>query len=164
MEDHKKSFLINVDIYVKVKLLSNEDAGNLIKCVFHYVNNLPYQLNNNSFLREIFFEMVNTIEEGWSRFNPRTKKFNSNYKGGIAPENKLIRSSEENRIWRLRVFERDNYTCRGCRQHGGELNSHHIKEFAKYPALRFEVNNGLTLCKSCHIKTHSKIKLPATLK
>ena len=61
MENYKKAFLINTDIYLKVKLLNNEDAGNLIKCVFHYVNNLPYKLNNNSFLKEIFFEMVNSI-------------------------------------------------------------------------------------------------------
>ena len=56
--------------------------------------------------------------------------------------------------WRRDVFERDNYVCVLCKQRGGKLNAHHIKPFAKYPEYRFELNNGITLCKSCHIAIH----------
>lgn len=75
------------------------------------------------------------------------------WKGGITPENRMIRSSAKYRDWRKAVFERDNYTCQECFERGGKLNADHIKMFALYPELRFEVSNGRTLCEPCHRKT-----------
>jgi 5-methylcytosine-specific restriction endonuclease McrA len=66
-----------------------------------------------------------------------------------------LRKSERYKEWRRRVFQRDDYTCRKCGQSGGYLNAHHIKSFAKYKKLRFDVNNGITLCQKCHNKFHS---------
>ena len=34
-----------------------------------------------------------------------------------------------------------------------EVNADHIKQFAYYPELRFEVSNGQTLCEYCHKAT-----------
>ena len=67
-----------------------------------------------------------------------------------------FRKSEEYKNWRMRVFERDNFKCQVCGKVGGELNAHHIKEFSEYPELRFEVDNGITLCVNCHKKIHGK--------
>jgi hypothetical protein len=78
---------------------------------------------------------------------------NPNYKGGITPENKKFRASDEYKAWRKDVFVRDRYTCVQCGQLGWELHADHIKPFAYYPELRLDVNNGRTLCKSCHQKT-----------
>lgn len=72
------------------------------------------------------------------------------WKGGITPDNVKVRNSVEYKQWRTSVFERDNYTCRYCNQRGGTLNADHIKEFAYYPGLRFSLDNGQTLCLSCH--------------
>ena len=78
---------------------------------------------------------------------------NPNWKGGISPINKRIRRSAKFFQWRKKVFERDNYTCQECGKRGNELHPDHIKQFAYYPELRFELSNGRTLCKECHLKT-----------
>lgn len=64
------------------------------------------------------------------------------------------RASFEYKQWVKAVFERDNYTCKKCQVRGTYLNAHHIKEFAKYPDLRFDIANGITLCKECHKEEH----------
>lgn len=75
------------------------------------------------------------------------------WKGGITSVNQAIRNSLEYEEWRKAVFERDNYICRICGKIGGYLNADHIKPFAFYPELRFELSNGRTLCEGCHKQT-----------
>ena len=72
-----------------------------------------------------------------------------NWKGGIYPHILELRHSIEYRIWREAVFKRDNYTCRKC-DRKGIINAHHIKSFIKFPELRFNIDNGITLCLECH--------------
>jgi hypothetical protein len=90
------------------------------------------------------------IKIGMSKVGSR----NPMWKGGITKEHELIRHSAIYRSWRLGVFRRDDFTCQnqGCGVRGSTLNAHHVKEFSKYPELRLDINNGITLCKSCHKK------------
>jgi len=86
-------------------------------------------------------------------------KDNPNWKGGISPINVKLRNSDKGRDWRLEIFKRDNYTCQICNKRGTYLIAHHIKSFADYPELRFDINNGITLCEECHKEIHKKLQL-----
>ena len=68
-----------------------------------------------------------------------------------------IRRSPDYINWRLMVFGRDDFTCQICGVRGTYLHAHHIKSFAEYPELRFDVKNGKTLCKICHQNVHRKV-------
>ena len=72
---------------------------------------------------------------------------------GLTPAPQRERQSAAGRAWRLAVFERDDWTCQICGARGAELNADHIKPFALFPELRFDVDNGRTLCVPCHRKT-----------
>lgn len=51
----------------------------------------------------------------------------------------------------LAVLKRDNFTCQKCGTVGGRLHVHHLDNFKNYPKLRYNPDNGITLCYSCHL-------------
>lgn len=106
---------------------------------------------------------ISTLKKG-IRSSPRTEfKKGSvpwNFKGGITPINQKIRNSEEYKLWRQSVFQRDRFTCVWCgyRSHTkingkSDIHADHIKPFSQFPELRFAIDNGRTLCVPCHHKT-----------
>lgn len=94
-----------------------------------------------------------------SRFCSKSCHY-KNMDKGISTENEKIRKSKEYKEWRLSVFKRDDFTCVICniKNKKGmgktiELHADHIKSFAHHKDLRFEIDNGRTLCANCHRKT-----------
>jgi len=83
----------------------------------------------------------------------KSMKLRFDIKGRKTNERILIMCSEKYQDWRMKVFVRDNFTCQVCKKVGGELQAHHIKGWKDYPKLRFNVDNGITLCKKCHYLT-----------
>lgn len=81
---------------------------------------------------------------------------NSNWKNGVTMDNSRDRRTKKNAKWKIGVFERDNYTCKKCGKRGGKINAHHIKNYSKYPKLRFDLDNGITFCIDCHKLFHKK--------
>lgn len=90
---------------------------------------------------------------GQAKYCSRTCRKNDPDKKSLL--HKRIRASVEYRVWREAVFLRDDYTCQLCGVRGTELNADHIKPFALYPELRFDVDNGRTLCRPCHLTTET---------
>ena len=79
---------------------------------------------------------------------------------GLTSINERERKSKKYKNWRNIIFKRDNYTCQKCgirnKKRLGKtiiLHADHIKSFAYFPELRFEVSNGRTLCERCHKET-----------
>ncbi len=81
------------------------------------------------------------------------------WKGGITPDIRKQRVEFADKVSPL-VFARDNYTCQICDQYGGMLHADHIKSWADYPELRFDIDNCRTLCRPCHYYVTFKKKLP----
>jgi hypothetical protein len=79
------------------------------------------------------------------------------WKGGKTPANHLLRHSKEYNEWRKAVYQRDYWTCQKCNIKQKHPVAHHIKNFRIYVPLRYDVNNGMTLCRACHKSTHKEI-------
>jgi len=92
-----------------------------------------------------------------------------NWKGGITPIYSTIRNSIEYTEWRNTIFERDKYTCQSCGDNtGGNLHAHHKNMFSvileehnieSYEQAQnclelWDIDNGITLCDTCHIAEH----------
>ena len=54
--------------------------------------------------------------------------------------------------WREAVVERDRGLCSACGDVVAKPHVHHKFAWAQFPALRYEVSNGVTMCKRCHVK------------
>lgn len=70
----------------------------------------------------------------------------------------LVKRQERNdslyKRWRMEVYERDRFQCQlkneDCE---GKIQAHHIELWSKRIDLRYEVLNGITLCKYHHPST-----------
>lgn len=58
--------------------------------------------------------------------------------------------------WRRRVYARDGHTCQCCGAKGVTLNAHHLESYASNRELRTEIDNGVTLCRPCHLQFHTR--------
>ena len=91
------------------------------------------------------------------------------WKGGITPVHRMVRVMPEYDLWRSKVFQRDNFTCQICGERDVVLNADHIVPFsyillmegirntadARVCDFLWDIDNGRTLCKSCHKATPS---------
>ena len=77
----------------------------------------------------------------------------------LALENHRIRGLKKVKELRDSVFHRDDFTCQDCGIRGGYLEAHHIKPWREAKELRYEINNLITLCRPCHMKTMQREEL-----
>ena len=83
----------------------------------------------------------------------------------IKDRNKLSKRQERNDMsykeWRIMVWKRDRFKCKINNEDcSGKIVAHHILPWSKFPELRYEVNNGITLCQHHHPrKRNDEIRL-----
>ena len=98
------------------------------------------------------------IMKAWNAGKPMLMmrgKNHPNWKGGCESE-KLGKHLLEWSIWRKQVFERDNHGCKECGKSGVYIEPHHIIPKRIDKTKVFDITNGITLCRPCHIKTMGK--------
>lgn len=93
------------------------------------------------------------------------------WNGGLGRITKPIRAKRKYKDWINTILIRDNHTCQKC--HSKEkVEVHHIIELAKlvneykakhgkldsYDDFFYKEDNGIALCRSCHMTNHKKVK------
>lgn len=77
----------------------------------------------------------------------------------------LFRGAEHNK-WARRVKRRDNFRCQICDSEKN-LVAHHLNSYKEDEEMRFLEENGITLCRDCHIDFHINFmggyKIPCTV-
>lgn len=106
----------------------------------------------------------NTWEYALSKVNREyQKQVTSERKGELHPrwikDRTLLidehkdRGGQLHRDWSRSVKNRDKWKCRiQNKDCDGRMESHHILSWKDHPELRYELNNGITLCKFHHPK------------
>lgn len=82
-------------------------------------------------------------------------QFTRSYDVGSEPRRNPRRDTAKDRKWAKAVLERDRHTCQDCGATDCPLCAHHKRSYFYHPALRYDVDNGVTLCFDCHSARHS---------
>ena len=66
------------------------------------------------------------------------------------------RNTRDYRVWRAQVIRRDG-VCQAC---GSSVRrvAHHINSGSYFPYIRYDLDNGVCLCKDCHKAIHCDFK------
>ena len=144
--DTQKSFKMPIAVRQYIAELSDEQAGRVFTAILKYCEDCSMPpLTGKALDAFLFLKKWADYQEG----HPR-------WRGLCIEDSALARRSAEYKRWRDTVYVRDNFTCQMCGQRGGRLNAHHIKPFAKFPELRTDIDNGITLCEKCHKEEHRR--------
>lgn len=144
-KEKRNSFVFYASFWEAIKEVPRDVQGEVLTAIIEYglYGETTEQLK--PIARAMFLLMKHYIDKQGVR---------GGFKGANFNENAIIRNSPVMKKWRKAIFKRDDYTCQICSKRGVKLNAHHIKPFSLYPALRFDLNNGITLCVKCHNKLH----------
>jgi hypothetical protein len=162
-----KSKYQEYDIAIIKRYQNGDSAIDIAKAVGCEIGDIYYRLRINGIkirsISEALRLYTRTIEHKESIHRAKIEKGsakgfrNPAWKGGISDRWGKLRFSQEYINWRKSVFEKDNYICQGCGYEQGRiLQAHHILSKKLFPHLILSIDNGITLCKKCHQKIHSK--------
>lgn len=106
--------------------------------------NLPLKNKNAKFCRSCFGKH-------------QSQENHPNWKDNATVKQRGMRWTYEYRIWRQSILKRDNYLCQmpECNK-DYNLQVHHIETMKKSPDMIYNLDNGITLCKNCHLSIASK--------
>ncbi|AYA77336.1 hypothetical protein DOE78_18820 [Bacillus sp. Y1] len=90
------------------------------------------------------------------RLGPNNWRWNFNLSDQEREENKSRASAPEQRVWKKKVFRRDNFKCRCCgSKKSNTLRAHHLDGYNWCVERRTDIYNGVTLCDTCHKDFHA---------
>ena len=140
-----------IDSVENYKLLSDEyvNAKSKLK-ILHYSCGDVFQMTWND------FSQGQRCPKCWIKNNrgENNPNWNPNLTDEEREQGRKLQNSE-NREWRKAVYDRDDHTCQCCNVRGGLLEAHHIDSWKEHKDDRFNIDNGVTLCETCHKACHA---------
>lgn len=129
-----KSLLNRTGIPIKCKIFNcNKDFHARGYCYRHYKN---YYYRKNP--EKVLMGCIRQYKKFGIVYNLSSKK----YKYALMS-------------WSRAVRKRDNYTCQICGKYNKEKTiAHHLIYRVILPLFSLNINNGITLCKECHLEIH----------
>lgn len=144
---------------------TSEEIGEIFNLcgntVIDMIRSYGFEIPTRSELLSIYYNEKNGYEkvrktqstmENRIKSSCRQRGINvEDFNGFSTTEQHMARNNTYYKEWKNKVFERDNYTCQCCGKRGGNLNAHHLYNFAEYEDLRYDIENGITFCEECHL-------------
>ncbi len=140
--------LIKLDAALVAKAYSDESAT---------VKDVALKFGvNTSIIRRTLIEAGVEI-----KFKNRVGERNPRWRHDLTAEERATRRDMFKQAkWRTVVYERDGFECQRCGDdRGHNLNAHHIEAHCENKKDRFNPENGITLCVTCHRGFHRKYGL-----
>lgn len=148
-----------------VNHFTSEEIGNMYSATGNTIISLlkeyGYKVPTRSELLDIYYNQKGGYEKARKTQSTMENRIKSScrqrgisiydFDGFAATEEHMARNNTYYKEWVRKVFERDNYICQCCGKRGGNLNAHHLYNFSERKDIRYDINNGITFCESCHL-------------
>lgn len=102
-------------------------------------------------------------KSGLGKHKPWLGKKGIEHLSWIEDRTKLKKTDRRNDMayqeWRKNVWTRDGFKCRTANRNcAGRIEAHHILQWSEHPKLRYELTNGITLCRAHHPRKKSEVE------
>jgi len=80
-------------------------------------------------------------------------ELNPNFNHNLSEEERIKRRNNYTKSWASAVKKRDGYTCQVCGS-TEKLVAHHLNSYKDNPDARYDIDNGVAVCRDCHTEFH----------
>lgn len=123
-----------------------ESGGTMMNCVCDCGENVSVSASH--------LKSGHTTSCGCFRLEMLQGEANPNYRPDLPMEERNGKRGYPIERWALSVKRRDNFTCQVCGSKE-KLVAHHLNSYASAKDRRYDIENGVTMCRDCHTDFHT---------
>ncbi len=146
--DKMSASLKGLNTWSKGRRLSLETKQKLRQAALKNGNRPPVMIGKDNY--NFGKDMSGENNSRWIKDRSKLQRYNDDAKD---------RRSSAYNVWRREVWLRDNFKCKianpDCK---GRIEAHHILGWVDHPELRYQTNNGITLCHAHHPRKRAEEK------